>query len=221
MTRERGDAHGRAGNGAQLAVAPFELAPPGIPLLRGLRWGGEPGILLLHAPGGDLDDWRDLPSSLARRTVHGAVALDLPGHGLSDGSAADADRLVALIRAVTGAPPMSRVRAVVAAGESALALLRVVAERPLAGIACLSPTAPESDAAPLPRSPRVPKLLLARSGDGGDLPRSRRLATASGGWTIVTGLAGPGSGTALLDGPAGSQARDEIVCFLRDCLLRP
>ena len=204
-------------------VTPVEIAPPGGPLLRGLCWVGEPGILLLHAPGGDLDDWRDLPPLLAQRTGLGTLALDLPGHGLSAGAPADAAlaRLPALVRALLDDPAIAGVRAVVAAGESALALLHAAAAGPLAGIVCLSPDAPGTELGPLPRSPRVPKLLLAHSGDGDDLPRTRQLANTVGGWTVVIGLAGQGPGAALLDGPAGSQSRDKIAGFLRQCLHRP
>ncbi len=97
----------RPGAAPSLAVAPIEVAPTGFPRLRGLRWGAEPATLLLHAPGGDLDDWRDLPPLLARRTGLGAVALDLPGHGLSDDAAAETERLgdpVSLIRAIASGP---------------------------------------------------------------------------------------------------------------------
>ncbi|MGI9255197.1 MAG: hypothetical protein ACR2J8_15750, partial [Thermomicrobiales bacterium] len=54
-------------------------------VLRGLGWpGGAGGVILLHAPGGDLDDWQDLPAIIAGETGAAALALDLPGHGMSE-----------------------------------------------------------------------------------------------------------------------------------------
>jgi len=200
-----------------------KVSPPGLPLLRGIRWGDEPATLLLHAPGGDLDDWQDLPLLLARRTGFGAVALDLPGHGLSDDAGRrerGAQRLAEVIRTLAVAGESSRVRAIVAAGETALALLAVAPTLDLAGIVCLSPAAPGSGSNPVARSPKVPKLFLAWSGDGNEITRTRALATEAGGWTIVSGFAGPGPGAALLDGPWGDQARDQIAAFLQECLLR-
>ena len=52
--------------------------------LRGQRRGaGANWVILLHEPGTDLDAWGDLPARLGAR-AYTALALDLPGHGLSD-----------------------------------------------------------------------------------------------------------------------------------------
>ncbi|HYO29386.1 MAG TPA: alpha/beta fold hydrolase, partial [Thermomicrobiales bacterium] len=211
------------GAAAPVSIDPVALAPPGFPLLRGIRWGTDPAILLLHAPGGDLDDWRDLPPRLAHRTESGTVALDLPGHGLSDESPDhddDPERLVDLLKSVIATTDCTGVRAVVAAGATATALLRVVADVHLSGIVCLSPELPQPEARPLPRSPRVPKLLLVRGGESDELPRARQLAAEVGGWTIVSGVTGAGPNGMPPDGPRGDQVHDQIAGFLFECLLR-
>ncbi|MDP9365174.1 MAG: hypothetical protein M3Q10_13280, partial [Chloroflexota bacterium] len=54
------------------------------PVLRAQRWGwGPSAVILVHEPGGDLDAWADLPALLAASDLP-AIAVDLPGHGLSD-----------------------------------------------------------------------------------------------------------------------------------------
>jgi pimeloyl-ACP methyl ester carboxylesterase len=62
-----------------------ELPLPWGPVIRGFRWGGGPDtVLLVHEPGSDVDAWGTLPVLIARRLRIETVALDLPGHGLSD-----------------------------------------------------------------------------------------------------------------------------------------
>jgi pimeloyl-ACP methyl ester carboxylesterase len=63
----------------------FELPLPWGPVVRGVRWGSSPdSVLLLHEPGTDIDAWGPLPAQLANALRVEAVAVDLPGHGLSD-----------------------------------------------------------------------------------------------------------------------------------------
>jgi pimeloyl-ACP methyl ester carboxylesterase len=62
-----------------------ELPLPWGPVIRGFRWGGGPDTaFLLHEPGSDIDAWGTLPVLIARQLGIETVALDLPGHGLSD-----------------------------------------------------------------------------------------------------------------------------------------
>lgn len=213
-----------AGTASPLSANSVEVAPPGFPLLRGIRWGTESATLLLHAPGGDLDDWRDVPILLVQRTGFGVVALDLPGHGLSDDPLprqGDPRRLAELIQAVMTEVGPGPVRAAVAAEATARALLHAAPALSLAGLVCLSPSSPDPHSDPLPRSPQIPKLFLASSGTGDELPQTRKLAAEVGGWAVVSSVAARGPGAMLLDGPGGAQARDQITGFLRECLLRP
>jgi pimeloyl-ACP methyl ester carboxylesterase len=45
---------------------------------------GPDTAFLLHDPGSDVDAWGTLPIQIARDLEIETVALDLPGHGLSD-----------------------------------------------------------------------------------------------------------------------------------------
>lgn len=218
-----GDANAgdQAAGGAMRPVA-VEIVLPGLPVVRGQRWGDAPAVLFLHAPGPDrdLDDWRDLPALVAAETG-GALALDLPGHGLSDvgDEAVDPVGLIAALRVVTGG---TAIRAVVAAGETAGALLATGPGVALTGLVCFSASGPGvDDPAMLPRSPRLPKLLLARSGgNSAELKQAREISRAVGGWAVVVGVGGPDDGAALLDGPSGGPVRDHVAGFLRESLGR-
>ncbi len=205
----------------RLPVA-VEIAPPGLPILRGQRWGDAPEVLFLHAPGEDrdLDDWRDLPALVASETG-GALALDLPGHGLSDDGDGDGDPAV-LLAALRETPDGAAIRAVVAAGETAGGLLATGPALDLAGLVCFSASGlAVEEPALLPRSPRLPKLLLARSGgNSADLKQAREISRAVAGWAVVVGVAGPDDGAALLDGPSAGPVRDHVAGFVRESLGR-
>ncbi len=199
-----------------------EIAPPGLPVLRGQRWGDAPEVLFLHAPGADrdLDDWQDLPALVASET-DGALALDLPGHGLSDDGEGEADP-AALLAALRETPEGATIRAVVAAGDTAGGLLAAGPSLGMAGLVCFSASGPAvEEPAALPRSPRLPKLLLARSGgNSAELKPAREIARAVAGWAVVVGVGGPAGGAALLDGPSGGPVRDHVAGFLRESLGR-
>ena len=189
-------------------------------VLRGFRWGTGPDVaLLLHEPGVDIDAWGPLPFEIARQLEIEAVAVDLPGHGLSDGPW-DPDRLPDLLRNLPDIAPAAGYRFLIAAGDSAMAALDQEPTLELSGLVCLSPRIP-SDAWRPPRSPRVPKLLLAGAMAGNDLHDSRRLATVCGGWAVVTSYPVTERGTQLLASPWGRHLIEEIGGFLRDCQPRP
>ena len=116
--------------------------------------------------------------------------------------------------------PAAGHRFLIAAGDSAIAALDQAPTLELSGLVCLSPRIP-SDAWRPPRSPRVPKLLLAGSLAGNDLHDARRLATVCGGWAVVTSYPVAERGTQLLASPWGRHLIEEIGGFLRDCQRRP
>lgn len=63
----------------------IEQRLPWGPVLRGLRWSAGPDVaLLLHEPGVDVDAWGSVPGEIAGQLGIETVAVDLPGHGLSD-----------------------------------------------------------------------------------------------------------------------------------------
>jgi pimeloyl-ACP methyl ester carboxylesterase len=189
-------------------------------IVRGFRWGNGPDTaLLLHEPGADLDAWTTLPVEIARRLEIETIAVDLPGHGLSD-DPWDPARLPDLLRHVPDLASAGGRRYLIAAGCPATAALGQASAIELAGLVCLSPEIPEDGRNP-PRSPRLPKLFIAGSLAGCDLDGARRLATACGGWSVVTSLPVTERGTSFLASSWGGHLTEQIVAFLRDCRRRP
>lgn len=204
---------------ATLSPQAIERKLPWGAALRGLRWGNGPDVAyLLHELGADLDAWMTLPVEIARQLDMETIAVDLPGHGLSD-DPWDSAQLPDLLRNLCEYAPSDR-RFLIAAGASATTALSEAYGIELSGLICLSPQNPDGVQKP-PRSPRVPKLFVAGSLAGSDLDTARRLATASGGWTVVTSLPVAERGTSLLTSPWGRQLVEQIIAFLRDCQRRP
>ncbi len=205
---------------ATLSPQAIEWSLPWGQIIRGFRWGKGPDtVLLLHEPGADIDAWTTLPVEIARQLEIETVAVDLPGHGLSD-DPWDPARLTDLLRHVPEFAPAAGRRFVVAGGSPAMAALQQASAIGLAGLVCLSPEVPE-DGRNLPRSPRLPKLFVAGSLAGSDLNDARQLATACGGWSVVTSLPVAERGTGLLASSWGAQLVEQIVAFLGDCQRRP
>lgn len=199
-------------------AAAVEITFDGVGIIRGQHWPGtDRAVIFLHAPDGDLDDWQDLPAVIAGQTGFAALALDLPGCGLSDDPAGPwaIARLLAAIGDHLGLPPS---RCMVAtAGQTGLDVLALDPMPPLAGLIALAP--PESG--DLPRSPRLPKLLLASAAAPQTLQATRALANRVGGWAIVSAISPGESDPWLLSGPWGVHVREQAAAFARDCLSRP
>ncbi|HET7093233.1 MAG TPA: hypothetical protein VFI22_07145, partial [Thermomicrobiales bacterium] len=202
-------------------AAAIEVALPGLPTLRGQRWGeGEPVAVLLHEPGTDLDAWGSLPALLARRLEAAVDALDLPGHGLSDDPWLPA-RLPEAVAAITrrwaaagGAP------AIIAAGDTAWAALTQAAALGPAAVVALSPAGIDPGALASARSPLVPKLIFAGALDGDAVATARQAANALGGWAAVSSVPTAERGTAILAGRWGESVADHIAGFLREAIVR-
>jgi pimeloyl-ACP methyl ester carboxylesterase len=211
---------GNVSDRARPSPQAIERRLPWGPVLRGFRWGNGPDTaLLLHEPGADIDAWASLPLEIARQLEIETLALDLPGHGLSD-DPWDPARLPDLLRNVPDLAPAAGRRFLVAAGAPAIAALEQTPAIELSGLICLSPPSPGAGGNP-PRSPRVPKLFFAGSLAGSDLNDARHLATACGGWAVVTTLPVAERGMGLLASSWGGHLVEQIVAFLRDCQRRP
>jgi pimeloyl-ACP methyl ester carboxylesterase len=184
--------------------------------VRGIRWSnGTDRILLLHEAGADIDTWGTLPATLANDLTLDVSAIDLPGHGLSDGPWEPA-RAPDLIRSLMLPQPADQRQFVVAAGETGSVTLELAAALGLSGLACLTPQALPG-ALPPARSPKTPKLFLAGSLAGADLNTARRLASTCGGWTAVISVPVAERGTGLLASAWRDRLIEQIVGFLRDC----
>jgi pimeloyl-ACP methyl ester carboxylesterase len=153
---------------AALHPTAVELLLPWGPVIRGVRWGAGPDrVLLLHEPGADIDAWGTLPSHLAQSLGVEALAVDLPGHGLSD-DPWEPEMIGEFVRHLTSVsvglpapaivphPPsavasgeetVSRMTPAVgrqfaiAAGSVAASISTFAADLQLAGLVALSPTA--------------------------------------------------------------------------------
>jgi hypothetical protein len=206
-------------DGAPRDPRAVEIALSWGPVVRGLRWSNGPDLaLFLHEPGADLDAWGALPWRVADSLTIATLALDLPGHGLSD-DPWEPERLPALIHETLGDPPAVH-RFIIAAGATALVALCLAADLGLSGLVALSPDAPALEAQPA-RSPQIPKRVFAGSRAGDDLRTARRLASITGGWAVVTSIPVADRGTALLTSTWGARIGAELIAFLRECQHRP
>jgi pimeloyl-ACP methyl ester carboxylesterase len=193
--------------------APIEIAvEPGI-ALRGLNWSGaEPAILLIHgaASDSDLDDWTDLVPYLLGAGSN-VVAVDLRGHGMSDGEP-DATATPADLQAIVkqlGAESL----VAIAIGTNAPVLVELSNRAALAGMILISP---EIEREPVARSGNIPKLII-----GGTLAPEMRVANrtiqqASIGPTLTVHLPTTAQGKELFGGELGITCREHILSFIRE-----
>jgi pimeloyl-ACP methyl ester carboxylesterase len=202
-------------------VEPIAFVLPGSGLtVRGQHWRGDGNwVVLVHAPGEDLDAWGDLPEEFAA-AGYDALAFDLPGHGLSDGDWEPGLLPRSIAAALTfagdaGARRRFLVTAGVAAGASLAALSRSLADAWIA----LSPIASDAELAANPSVP-VPKLILVGAGDPAAVEAAEQLYRWSTGWTVSSTFGGAENGTRLLHGEWGAQAREQMLKFLNDYRVR-
>jgi pimeloyl-ACP methyl ester carboxylesterase len=195
-----------------------EFTLPTGQVVRGQRWGDGANVaILIHAPGEDLDAWGDLPAELVGDGLP-TVAVDLPGHGLSDDPWMPAC-LAATIRALADHFRGGGTERIflVAAGVSALVALRAGPTSGIAALVALSPSgadaATDTDGS---RSGSLPRLILVGAGDAESFAAARRLFGRAAGWAVLSTLPTAEQGTRLLAGDWGRQAREQIVAFLRD-----
>jgi pimeloyl-ACP methyl ester carboxylesterase len=191
-------------------VLPAEVESGGV-TLRGERWCGDDAWLVFaHDRGRDLDDWRPL-QSLVERRGRSALVLDLRGHGGSDDGKWDPDAdLAAALEHVRSLG--ASVVTIVAAGESALAALRVSADI----LVLLSPS-PEGDLHRL-RVPGVPRVFLYGSRDDAVDRAVATLRRVAIGWAGSVAFPTSAQGAELLEGEWALQALDRIGSFLDEQL---
>lgn len=199
-------------------AATLEIAVPAGPIVRGQRWGDGANVaILLHAPGEDLDAWGDFPAHLVAGDL-AVVAVDLPGHGLSDDPWEPA-RLAGVTRAVVDhARATGALRVFLVAAEASVwgAWSAGAAGAAEALVALSPPDARDDRQAADIRAARLPKLMLVGAGEGEALAAAQRALGRSAGWTVLSTLPRREQGTRLLSGSWGGQARDRITAFLRD-----
>jgi pimeloyl-ACP methyl ester carboxylesterase len=181
--------------------------------LRGQQWPGDPlTVVLLHEPGEDqdLDRWRPLIPYLLGNGAS-VLAIDLRGHGASDGDWSPAHVVDDIVAVVTFTRKRAAMVVVCAAGESALAALRAAAVTRVDGLILLSPICGSGDS---PRGPGIPKLLIASGRDDEAIDCAGRLRAASIGPALSVSLPTAERGTALLAGAVAATCREHIAAFL-------
>lgn len=192
------------------APVPVEFTLAGDQVVRGQEWpGGGDLVLLVHDAGADLDAWRALPTELAADGYR-TVAIDLPGHGLSD-EPWDPGRFAAELTALTGA-----IR-----GDGAVRVFLIGAGSIVPALGAVGPDAlvalsprPEPDWTG--ERTGVPCLILTGSADPKAARAADRYFRGRSGWTVASGFGVPEQGTELLATTWAGHAVEQILAFLRD-----
>ncbi len=206
------------------APEPVELAGAGGDVVRGeLVAGSSPTwLVFVHEPGSDIDEWRPLTTALAPEGWN-LLALDLPGHGGSEGEwdpAAGPDQVELAVGYArrSGAAHVC----VVAPGVGAMWALEAVARAlddpglPLADSLVLVSPGPIGDADPdRIRGEGLAKTILAGSLAPG-VEDAFTLLQASIGWTVAVRFPTDERGAALFAGPHAVNAADKVAAFVRE-----
>ncbi len=187
----------------------FELTI-GTGVVRGYRWDGDANaVVMLHDAGSDLDCWGGLPGAL-HAAGYTVVAVDLPGHGLSDDPWAP-DTLPEIAGSIE---KDAQRRFLIAAGAVAGRLL-FSADPPFDAVIGFSPSL--GDAYERKNTEATPPALLFV----GSLDPVARVATdavfrLTRGWTLVSSFGTTHQGASLLDSEWGQHVFEQCVSFLQD-----
>lgn len=177
--------------------------------MRGLVWPGGPDtVVLIHDAGGDLDDWGSLPAILAGQGYR-VVAVDLPGHGLSDDPWEIECAPIQMTEIVSAARAVSERCFVVGIGS----LAPVVGQLDVDALVAISPHA---EVEPEPASPTAPCLIFVGGADPERADAADRFFRARRGWAVVSSFGVPENGAALLSGPWAGHLAEQTISFLRD-----
>jgi pimeloyl-ACP methyl ester carboxylesterase len=202
-----------------MIASAFTLDVPCRPVIRGQRWAGDQRwVLLVHQPGTkrDLDDWRHVIAYLLKEGVT-AAAIDLPGHGLSEGdwtsdrAAADARRFIEWAHR-EGASSIS----LIGSGESGVTALKLASEGSIDALVLVSPPSVESSDYFSLRGAGVPKLIISGGKDPVARSAANELRDRSIGWALTVSLPTVDQGAALVAGPFARRAGEVICHFLRE-----
>jgi pimeloyl-ACP methyl ester carboxylesterase len=177
--------------------------------VRGLAWPGGPDtVILIHDIGGDLDSWGALPATLAAEGYR-VVAIDLPGHGLSD-DPWDSERAPEQVAEIVSATRTDPGRCF---GIAIGSLAPVIGDLVVDALVVVSPHAP---AVPERPGAASPCLIFVGGADPVTADVADRFFRARRGWTVVSSFGVAENGAALLSGPWAGHLAEQTVAFLRD-----
>ena len=207
-----------------IAPEPVEALAPDKTVVRGELEGGDSTtwVVLVHEEGADIDEWRPLTEALAPEGWN-LLALDLPGHGGSEGEWDPADGPAQVQLGVD----LARRRgaghvAVVAAGAGAMWALEATAralDDPTAALAdslVLVSPGPVGEADPdRIRGDGLAKIIISGAFAPG-LDDAVTLLRASIGWTVAVRFPTDARGAELVAGPHAVNVADKIASFVRE-----
>lgn len=185
--------------------------------LRGHEWltPGAP-IVMVHDEGGDLDAWGGALQMSAEAGFH-VIAVDLRGHGLSDGEA-DEKRLEADLAALVG--QINRVWGtcgLVLAGRSCRGALRLGWEADAPTQVFISPDLADMDEAAIRSAPPVIRMVMVGTLDPLAKDESERVFEALPGQKVMASVGDAARGEMLIRRRA--HLVEDICAFFRMYLL--
>lgn len=195
----------------------FEVVTPDGAVLRGVRWSGaDDGLVLVHDVGQDLDAWRPLVGPVVAAGF-GVAAVDLRGHGASDGTW-DPLRLDSDLQAIAAAARKAFGGRLVigSAGATGLAVLQPgFSPRPDAVI-LLSPGPVTNGEARRLRGEGIAKLFVVGAEDRHRDAAALALRNHSIGTAAIVSFPTRARGTDLLNQDPQRLAVEKILAFLRE-----
>jgi pimeloyl-ACP methyl ester carboxylesterase len=177
--------------------------------VRGLAWPGGPDtVILIHDAGGDLDAWGALPATLAGQGYR-VVAIDLPGHGLSD-DPWESERAPEIVAEIVSAARLVSGRCfVIGAGSLAPVIGGMVMD-------ALVMVSPHALAGPERSASASPCLIFVGGADPASVDAADRFFRARRGWAVVSSYGAAENGTALLSSEWAGHLAEQTIAFLRD-----
>ena len=170
-------------------------------------------ILLVHAPGEDIDAWRPLSSALEEYSLT-VLAVDLRGHGGSDGEADPGAAATDVEAMVAYALSHGALRIFLgAAGPSTSAAQEAAERHPIEALVLAAPVGRHRD-----DGTPVPRLLLYDPEDPEQEAAAARLQDAPGS-SLAISLTDAGRGLDLLGGEWSDNVIGYVAAFLRDVRL--
>lgn len=186
-------------------------------MLRGLLWrGGEDAVILLHDVGHDLDSWEPISAAVAAAGFT-VMAIDLRGHGASDGAwdpAGLAGDLPVILAAARASVPGRLV--LIGAGSTGLAVFAGGVEPRPDAVILFSPGPLAGQRDEDLRGEGISKLFIVGSRDqiadrtAGEL-RNRSIGTAS-----LVSVPTVAHGAALLGSEWQQQLVEKVLAFLSE-----